>query len=779
MKKLFFALFILVLDKSAQAQNFNPDLALKLQNKLNELVAGNPITKGVSAGVYVPGQGMWTGASGVSFAGQALTTDMKLGLASNSKLFTAVVMLVLAEKNIITLEDKLSKWLPTYKNVDPNITIRQLLNHTSGVEDMFSTQAQIDSIFKNPSRKWTPQEVLSWIGPKKFAPGAGFYYSNTNYILAGMVADKATGKHISKLIREYILTPLQMNNTYYDLEEAIPGVIAHRWYNSIDYHDTSLVSLHSAVGAAGSLFSTPSDMLMWYSKLMNGEVINSNSLAQMTDFKSPGNYGLGISKILLAAFNKSVWGHGGNTIGYRTRMIYDPCMKVIACGLSNSNPSGVDGVTAILYQVLFENLPACAGAISGNATVCQGQSFITYTVPAILNATSYIWTLPNGFTGSSSTNSITVKVNNTAVSGKIVVVGKNVYGEGAASTLNITVNPMPLAYITSDGSSNICVGGTMNLTANTTASIYSWNTGATTKTINISKGGTYNLTVTNGFGCKSMPASIVIQVMNVPGIPGNISGNLYSNCMATTVFKINKVANASSYTWATDIAGAVVTKVPNSSDTAASISFPVFSSGSIQVTAKNICGSGKVKNLTVYGIPAAANKIFGKLNPCVGATQNYYIANIPGAIKYHWTVPPGTTIISGATTNVIKVLIGNQGGDITVKVENACGLGLQKKITISTPCQLQPEAIKTASLLSIFPNPFYDIFSIEMNHSFSTTGIVQISDIHSKIIWSKEYAVNEGYNVFSVDMSHLKSGLYTLIYITPENMKSIRIVKNE
>jgi D-alanyl-D-alanine carboxypeptidase len=86
----------------------------------------------MSAGVYVPGQGIWAGTSGLSYSGQPMTSDMKLGLASNSKLFTAVVMLILAEKNVISLEDHLYKWLPNFKNIDPNVTIRQLLNHTSG-----------------------------------------------------------------------------------------------------------------------------------------------------------------------------------------------------------------------------------------------------------------------------------------------------------------------------------------------------------------------------------------------------------------------------------------------------------------------------------------------------------------------------------------------------------------------------------------------------------------------------------------------------------------------
>jgi len=88
-------------------------------------------------------------------------------------------------------------------------------------------------------------------------------------------------------------------------------------------------------------------------------------------------------------------------------------------------------------------LPADAGTISGLTTVCQGQNSVIYTVPTILNATSYIWTLPAGATGTSTTNSITVNYSVSAVFGDITVKGNNTCGDGATSTLAITVNPLP------------------------------------------------------------------------------------------------------------------------------------------------------------------------------------------------------------------------------------------------------------------------------------------------------------------------------------------------
>lgn len=860
MKKLIGVFILVSILFRLHAQNFNSNLAIKLQEKLDEMVSASPTTKGMSAGVYVPGQGVWTGVSGLSYAGHPITADMEFGLASNSKLFTAVVMLILAEKNILSLDDHLYKWLPKYKNIDPNATIRQLLNHTSGIDDMFSTQAQLDSINKNPLRAWTPEEVLGWIGPMKFTPGTNFWYSNTNYILAGMIAKKVTGKHISKLIREYILDPYQLTNTYYDVEETVQGTISHRWYNNVDYHDTSRISLNTAGGPAGSLFSTPADMVNWYNKLLSGQILNANSLAQMVNFIPPGSYGLGISTINI--FNTTLWGHGGNTIGYRTRMFYDPCMKVAVCGLSNSFPSAVDGNTALLYKVLVDYLPACAGPVSGVATVCPGQNGVSYTVAPILNATSYVWTLPNGFIGTSNTNTITLNIDPSAVSGNILVKGENAYGQGVSSSFYVGVNTSPTAVITADGATSICPGSTLKLNSND-AITYLWSTGATTKSITVNNAGTYSLIVTNASGCKSLPASIQVktksipampdpitgtnsevcantmqaysvnavndvqyywiapigaliaqgqgtpnvvinfggsfvsgklgvimynncgnspirylEIFSVPQIPGYISGNIYANCQASSNYSIKKVDYAKSYTWTTDIPGAIITAIPNSSDTAVNIKFPMFSSGMVQVTANNNCGAGIARKTTVYGVPQYPDKLYGNLAPCSGSIQYYYIAGIPGATKYNWAVPPGTVYLTGTSTNIIKVQIGNTPGDISVYAENACGAGGQKKITISIPCQIQAISNNSDAEMAAYPNPTNGLLYVETNESAFGNGTIQIADIHGKSILTQDIQYTKGHNAFTLNLDPFKSGMYSVILSAGDKIKVKRIIKN-
>jgi CubicO group peptidase (beta-lactamase class C family) len=200
-----------------------------------------------------------------------------------------------------------------------------------------------------------------------------------------------------------------MDSTFYDVEEPENGLLAHRWYNGFDYNDTSRVGLNTAGGCAGSLFSTSGEMAQWYHALMSGQILNATSMANLTTFiatPTSYTYGLGLEKQTF--FGHIIWGHGGSTWGYKSRMVYDPCTGAVVCGLVNSWPAGSDGVTLILYKVLVTVLPGCPGAIIGATTACQGQSIITYTVPPIPNATSYSWTLPSGATGTSTTNTILV-----------------------------------------------------------------------------------------------------------------------------------------------------------------------------------------------------------------------------------------------------------------------------------------------------------------------------------------------------------------------------------
>ncbi len=343
---------------SVSAQPLDSALAVKLQGTLDSMRIVHGI-KGVSASVFHPELGKWSGVSGVSHGTTPITPTMQFGIASNTKLFTAVAILKLRENGRLSLEGSLRTWLPTYANIDPSITIRQLLNHVSGVEDITNFPGYADSILGNPNRVFTPNELMAWVGPPLFPAGTSWSYSNTNYILAGMIAERAAGQRFGRFLRDSVLTPLRLDSTFLDVEEVVQGVKAHPWQNGVDIDSIQRTSLNSAAWSAGGMYSTSGQMSQWYNSLMSRRFLNPVSFREMTTFVGSGNYGFGISQQIIAG--RTCWGHSGSIRGYRSQMLYDTASSAVVCVLVNSNPSPVNIVARQLLLTLVNKVATEVG----------------------------------------------------------------------------------------------------------------------------------------------------------------------------------------------------------------------------------------------------------------------------------------------------------------------------------------------------------------------------------------------------------------------------------
>ena len=335
-----------------RAQSFDAQLGIRLQTTLDSLRAALDM-KGVSAAVLIPGEGLWLGTSGYSHADVPVTPGMEFGIGSNSKLFTAVTLLKLAENDILSLEDSLHKWLPAYTNIDSHITIRQLLNHTSGIEDVNVIPGYADSILSNPQRVFTRDEVIRWTGPPRFPAGTSWSYSNTNYLLAGMIVERASGRPFVSLLRESLLAPLQLDDTFLPVEDTIHGNIAHPWLSNVDIDSVPRVSLLSAAWAAGAMYSTAGDMARWYDALMSGRVLRPESFKQMTTFVGSGNYGFGLTEKTVSG--RLMWVHSGLIRGYTSQMFYDTTLKAVICVLVNAMPASASFIAQQLLLILVNS----------------------------------------------------------------------------------------------------------------------------------------------------------------------------------------------------------------------------------------------------------------------------------------------------------------------------------------------------------------------------------------------------------------------------------------
>jgi D-alanyl-D-alanine carboxypeptidase len=346
-------LTLLSFTMGAKAQTFDPVLANNLQNKIDSISTVNNL-KGISACVIYPGVGTWKGVTGNSHNGFPITSEMEFGIGSNTKLFTGVLLLKLAENSVINLDDPILQYLPDFNNVNPNVTIRQLLNHTSGLADVNDVIGYADSVLTNPVRIFTPTEVMTWVGPPLFPAGTSWNYCNTNYILAGMVAESATGQSFGQLLRDSILSPLQMDSTFLDVYDSVLYTIAHPWQGGVDNFLTPRNALNSVAWSAGAMYSTSGEMANWYHSLMNGQVLNQNSFDELTTFVGSGNYGIGLYNTNV--LGRTVWQHGGTIWGgYNSSMVYDTATGIIICVLINQLPAQSFQVSIHLLSALINN----------------------------------------------------------------------------------------------------------------------------------------------------------------------------------------------------------------------------------------------------------------------------------------------------------------------------------------------------------------------------------------------------------------------------------------
>ncbi len=316
-------------------QIFDTQLSSKLQNKLDQFRSQYQFM-GMSAAMVSDEYGVWTGASGISQKSNnsLITSDMIFGIGSVTKTFIATLIMQLEDEGIISISDSLHHWLPAYPNIDSSITIKQLLKHESGIFNLTDNPLFFEVLNQNPLHIWQDEEIiLKLVGKPLFQPGESFSYSNTNYILLGMILKKATGKSISILLRERILVPLNLSHTFLAIEDSLNGKIAHGWFDvdgDSDLDDFTEFwqpnAFYSALWTAGAMYSTAEDAAVFMRALFNGELISSNSLEKMMDFNTLSHNGLGLFGFSLPN-NTFMMGHDGFTLEYSAFAYYDVSSK--------------------------------------------------------------------------------------------------------------------------------------------------------------------------------------------------------------------------------------------------------------------------------------------------------------------------------------------------------------------------------------------------------------------------------------------------------------------
>jgi D-alanyl-D-alanine carboxypeptidase len=339
-----------------RAKEFDPAWANRFQTALDSVMEATN-AKGASVAVYSPEYGSFSCVSGISHPGVPITPEMRFGIGSNTKLFIAVTVLKLVEEGVLTLDDHLYQWLPQFQFVDSTITIRQLLKHESGLFDYWNDEPSlILQTWPDTSRFWTSTEIIESIGPPHFAPGKGYSYSNTNYVLAGMIIEAATGNTWVENLHAYIFDPLNLTSTFVGAAEPRNGPCAAEWdsYSGVLVTNVPMTSEYSQANACGAILSTASEMVQWYNALFDGSVLSDSSLQLLLSLEPSSMYGLGITG---GTLNQGFYGHTGGMLGFASLFIYDIQTQSTICMLFNDRYSDLASKFDAMMNVFYGDYP--------------------------------------------------------------------------------------------------------------------------------------------------------------------------------------------------------------------------------------------------------------------------------------------------------------------------------------------------------------------------------------------------------------------------------------
>ncbi|KAB2348569.1 serine hydrolase domain-containing protein [Actinomadura rudentiformis] len=251
-------------------------------------------------------------------------------IGSLTKPFVATVVLQLVGEGRIKLDVPVERYLPGVvrgaDNDGREITVRQLLQHRSGLPDILKHLPPLD-VLKDPLRHWEARELvdIALRHPREFVPGKSWGYSSTNYLLAGMIIERVTGRSYGKEIKRRIIVPLGLDDTIVPSDDPdIPGPHPQGYVRP----ESDLVDITrlnpTVAGAGGGMISSASDINRFLAALLRGRLLKPPQLREMMDARDTGRpsgskYGLGLQWFPAKACGEGFWGHNGDMLGFSVR----------------------------------------------------------------------------------------------------------------------------------------------------------------------------------------------------------------------------------------------------------------------------------------------------------------------------------------------------------------------------------------------------------------------------------------------------------------------------
>jgi D-alanyl-D-alanine carboxypeptidase len=361
--RLFFSLLLLFAALAARAQ--------EVEKKVDEYVRAEMEKRhipGVSIAVVKEGKPLFAkgyGLANVEFDAPA-AADTVYQLASVTKQFTATAILLLAEDGKLSLDDKIAKFVPDAPSAWEGVTVRHLLNHTSGIKSYTS----LPDFMSTPGKAFSHSDMLKLIAaqPMDFQPGEKWTYNNSGYYLLGMIIEKASGKEYGEFLAERIFKPLGMTSTRFNSKALVVKGRAVGYTRASNETRNAEFVHPSQPYSAGALISTVNDMAKWDAALYSDKVLKKAVLdimwtpTQLKDGKTQ-DYGFGWSVGKIAGHREI--GHGGGIPGFSTqisRFVDDKLTVIVLTNLDSGNAGSLARGIAAVYIPELAPKPAVAAA---------------------------------------------------------------------------------------------------------------------------------------------------------------------------------------------------------------------------------------------------------------------------------------------------------------------------------------------------------------------------------------------------------------------------------
>jgi D-alanyl-D-alanine carboxypeptidase len=393
--KIFYIFIFLIYSLSLNGQNIPFNLKKQWDRSLDSMrnVLG---VKSLGGACQLSDNAIWATSVGISSLVPRVdvTSNDAYNIGSVTKTLTAAVMLQFADEGKLNLDDSIGKYLENMNFVNSKITIRQMLRHQSGLNDIFAHPNFGQILMADQSKIWRPRELISrFLRTPKFQPGTTWDYCNTNYLLCDLIMEKITGNPYYVEIRKRFIDPIGLNSFAAPAFELLTTPVAHAWLDlngdgipdDADNFYMNYTALNSTAGASGSYFATPTDLTRWTRKYFRGDLVSASKMdeAKVT-VSAPGlpgaTYGLGLNRKTF--MNEIGWGHGGDLV-YSANSWYFPKYDMSITILCNDfkNASWTSWNLVAVVNVLMRDYQRFLQTTSANDLSTGIKSFKAYPMP--------------------------------------------------------------------------------------------------------------------------------------------------------------------------------------------------------------------------------------------------------------------------------------------------------------------------------------------------------------------------------------------------------------